>query len=95
MDTNRDKTSLSGDVGADGFRNGTCRLAVELQHFTQYQLVGVQSEGVAEHAHRDEVHVAVGGFCLVCAGAVKVPFRKVCHRDNRIITSDNEQIVSH
>lgn len=54
---------------------GTCRLSIVLQHFTQNQLVGVPAKRVPEHGSRDQVHVAVGALCLVCARAVKVPLR--------------------
>lgn len=55
----------------------TCRQAVVFKDFAQDQFVGVESEWIPEHAHRDEVHVAVGTFRLVCARAIKVPLRNI------------------
>lgn len=55
----------------------TGRQTVVFEHFTQHQFIGVQGEGVSEHGHGDEVHVAVGALGLVRAGAVEVPFRDI------------------
>lgn len=48
-------------------KEGTCRKAVVLENFAEDQFVGVKSERISEHTHRDEVHVAIGAFGLVCA----------------------------
>lgn len=55
----------------------TCWQTVVLEDLTENQFVWVMTEWIPEHAHRYEVHVAVGAFGLECAGAVKVPLRNI------------------
>ena len=56
----------------------TCEFPVVLQHFAQYQLVGVQAEGVPEHADGHQEHVTVGALRLRCAGAIEIPLGDIC-----------------
>lgn len=56
----------------------TCRFPVVLQHFAQHQLVGVQAEGVPEHADGHQEHVTVGALRLRCAGAIEIPLGHIC-----------------
>lgn len=55
----------------------TCRQTVVFKDLTKDQLVGVKGEWIPEHADWNEEHVAIGAFGLVCARAVKVPFRYI------------------
>lgn len=51
--------------------------AVVRENLAEDQLVGVEGEGVPEHADGDEVHVAVGAHGLVGAGSIEVPLRNI------------------
>lgn len=55
----------------------TCRFSVVFEHFTQDQLVWVFAKWITEHGRRDQVHVTVGTFRLIGAGAIKVPLRQI------------------
>lgn len=61
----------------NGKKKSTCGLAVGVEDLAEDQFVGVKVEWVSEHAYRDQEHVTVGAFGLVCAGAIKVPARKI------------------
>lgn len=59
----------------------TCRLAVVLEDLTKHEFVGVLAKRVPEHGSRSQVHVTVGAFRLVGAGAIEIPLREIWSKE--------------
>lgn len=62
-------------------RSFTCRLTVVFEDLTENKFIGVLAERVPKHGSRSQVHVTVGAFGLVGAGAIEIPLREIWSKE--------------